>query len=100
MEFVDYCGICGIALKQFEVSGVLSGSYINFEERRSGSLEITMCVDCQNKVLENVMGDMGAAVNKRLAIEDQVKIPPHKKKYRKKDDDDGSGGEIRVVPPA
>ena len=99
-EFADFCGICGIALTQYEVAGVLSGTYINYDIRQNGSLELVFCSDCQNKLLEIVAGDMGAAVNKRLAIENQTRGRTKLKRSERDKDRDGSGGEIPIVPPA
>lgn len=100
-EFADFCGICGIALTQYEVAGVLSGTYINYDIRDRGSLELVFCSDCQNKLLEIVKGDMSAAVNKRLAIEGQTHGRTKLRRQKDKDKEDGSsGGEVPIVPPA
>jgi hypothetical protein len=99
-EFVDYCNICGFALMQHEVAGDISGTYINYVEHRNGSIQLSLCVDCQNKILEIIEGGADKAINRRLEIEGQIKVPPHKKRSYDKDDDDGSGGIRPALPPS
>jgi hypothetical protein len=100
-DFVDYCNICGIALLQHEVAGDISGTYINYAEHRNGTIQISLCYDCQNKILEIIDLGIDRAISLRIGIEDQpVKIKPKRPAYSKKDeDDDGSGGVRPAMPP-
>jgi hypothetical protein len=100
-DFVDFCNICGIALLQHEVAGDINGSYINYTEHRNGTIQLSLCYDCQNKVLEIIDGGIDKAINMRIMIEGQEPIRSRKRPaYSKRDDDeDGSGGVRPVRPP-
>jgi hypothetical protein len=103
-EFINFCGFCGIALKREEIAGELSGDYVNFVEKEIGNMTITFCPDCQNKVIEFIVGDMDKAIGRRIGLEGQEPIGWTKKARQKwkdqnREDDDGSGGVRPVLPP-
>jgi hypothetical protein len=103
-EYVNFCGICGVALTQHEIAGVVSGQYINYEMHDNGSLEIVMCTDCQNKVIQIVNEGIDKAISRRLSLDGQEPRGFTKKVRQKwrdeRDKDSGSGGEIPIVPPS
>ena len=101
-EFVDYCSMCGIALTQLEICTVIDGNVVFFLDRRTGSIQLTFCVDCTNKIIEFMEGGLDRAISRRIDIPDQEPIYSHpslRVKAKKNKDEDGDGGVPTVLPP-
>jgi hypothetical protein len=104
-EFVDYCSMCGVALTTEEVATLFEGSVVFFLERRTGTLTMTFCADCTNKMMELMESGMDGAISRRIALEGQEPIfssSELKRRYikRKFKDEDGDGGVANGIPPA
>jgi len=93
-DFTDYCSLCGIALTNFEVTADIQGNLILFDEKTTGSIQMSLCADCKNKVLEIALGGLNAAIQRRLNIDNaphsHTKVKRTKKVTFK--DDEGDGG--------
>lgn len=115
MEFEDYCNICGIALFQKEVSGEVNGTFINYDEHRNGTIQLSFCPGCLAKIEDIMIGGMDKAVDRRLELfgndsVDKTAIARAEKwearearlksKGNKDKDEDGSGGVKPAIPPA
>jgi hypothetical protein len=103
-EYIDYCSLCGIALTQSEITSIIEGQVVFFLERRVGTMQMTFCADCTNKIVDIMDGGLDKAISRRLDIPDQEPVFSHpvlkEKYYRRKDDEDGSGGVKIGIPPA
>lgn len=45
------CCICGHWITRMEYGGVINGSYIDFTNKTCGTMVLTMCSECTEKVL-------------------------------------------------
>ena len=96
-EFDDYCSLCGIALRTNEIAADIRGDFVTFDDRGIGSIQMTLCADCLNKVIEIGLRGMDGAVARRIGLDDQPPIGFSKKarkefKKKKDDRDEGDGG--------
>ena len=101
-DFKDFCSFCGFALLPHEISADIQGNLVLFEERTTGSCQITLCQECKDRILLTAAAGMDAAILKRLDIDNsmQTKVTRTRKNRRRKDDDeDKSGGVSSVLPP-
>ena len=107
-DFSDYCSVCGLALTQYEITADIQGNLVLFDEKTTGSIQITLCADCKNKLLEYSVGGLDAAINRRLGIDERNAVNVRRtraktkvksrKKDGKDDKDDGSGGVKPLLP--
>lgn len=102
-EFVDFCGVCGIALTHQEVSAHLECNVVFFIDKSMGTLQITLCGDCKNKIWSIAQEGLDKAISRRLSLDGQepkgfTKKARAKWDRRDKDDEDGGGG-VRPVHP-
>jgi hypothetical protein len=115
-DFVDFCGICGMALTQYEITAEINGGVVLYDEKKTGNIQLTLCADCKNRIMETSLAGLNAAIVKRLEIDNSLTVNLKKvrrpktetKKTQKKfindrdddeDKDDGSGGVKAILPP-
>jgi len=104
-EFVDFCGLCGIALTKYEIAADIRGEFTLFDERGIGTVQITLCADCKEKVKEIGQGGLDKAIGMRIGIEGQMFIrtanivQTRKDRDKDSDDPDDESGGIAAVPP-
>jgi len=51
------CCICGYWITKQEYGGVINGSFVDFTNKNCGSLVLTMCSECCEKVLKYSGGE-------------------------------------------
>lgn len=97
-DFKDYCSVCGLALTEFEVTADIQGNLVLFDEKTTGSIQMTLCADCKNKIVETSLGGLDRAIIRRLDIDNSLGRVVRTKR-RKDKDDEGDGGVKSVLPP-
>jgi hypothetical protein len=68
-ELEDKCVDCGIALKLIEVAGEIQGSFADYLKHEMGSVRMTFCSGCWERITETMMKDQGDAILKRKELE-------------------------------
>ena len=104
-DFIDFCGMCGFALTKYELAADIRGDFVLFDERGIGSIQITLCADCKEKVKEIAQGGLDKAIGRRIGVEGQQFIKTGNRVQKRESkvkvdppDDDEEGGVPTVHP--
>ena len=101
-DFSDFCSFCGFALVKSEIAADIQGNLVLFDEKTTGSCQITLCQECKDRLVFNSVAGLNAAIIKRLDIDNSIvsKIDRKRKTvHKKKRRDDDEGGQSAVLPP-
>jgi len=70
------CYDCGIALNQLEIAYEIRGEFVDYIERKTGTINITLCSGCRERIIEYLKKDQGDAILKRKELErDNPRMP-------------------------
>jgi hypothetical protein len=99
-DFKDYCSFCGMAITQVEMAADIQGNLVLFDEKTTGSIQMTLCADCKNKLMEFATAGLEGAIQRRLGIDNTIsKVKKTRARRHKNDDEDDTGGVSAVLPP-
>jgi hypothetical protein len=65
----DYCSLCGFMIDNFEKCAAMQGSFVDFDRKVTGEMNIVFCRECWGNILEVESGGMPRAIAKRRACE-------------------------------
>jgi hypothetical protein len=68
-EYVDFCSVCGIALKLEECRAAIEGRAVDFVAKGRGSVDMTLCDECWQRIYDNSIAGLEPAILKRLKLE-------------------------------
>ncbi len=103
-DFTDYCSYCGMALTQYEITADIQGNLVLFDEKTTGSIQMTLCSDCKNKLMEITLGGIEAAIHRRMEIDNVNRTKSGKRvraklvKKKKDDESEDESGGVRPLP--
>ena len=63
------CYDCGIALHKLEVAYEIRGEFVDYIEHKTGTIDITLCSGCRDRLVEFLKKDQGDAILKRKELE-------------------------------
>ena len=73
LPLMDYCSFCGFMINNFEKAAAMSGTFVDFNRKVTGELNVVFCCECWSVILEVEEGGMRAATAKRRACESNDK---------------------------
>ena len=69
LPLMDYCSFCGFMINNFEKAAAMSGTFVDFNRKVTGDMNVVFCSECWLNVMEIESGGMRTAVAKRRACE-------------------------------
>ena len=65
----EKCHLCGFALRKKEIEAEIMGTFVDYGEHKTGTLNLTFCSECWGKIKEFGNKDQGDAILKRKELE-------------------------------
>jgi hypothetical protein len=65
----EKCHLCGFALRKKEIEAEITGTFVDYGERKTGTINLTFCSECWGGLTEISKRDQGDAILKRKELE-------------------------------